>query len=305
MDMTLSLLRMRYFYLFLCAGLLTCWSCGSDTNKQAAPVADTLAPDSASDPMYESARSLFFSMPSPLELTSLIKSAGGKFELELLHDPNKASAYQTVQKQALVLGVYGADLSYASVFDRQQEAVKYLAASKRVGETIGIHEAFSAGIVERANKNLDNRDSMLNIMTEMYWQMNSQLKEESRDKVSLLVLAGGWAEGLYIGMQLLDRENPDPEIATRLIEQKHTAMQLDQMFSDYNEDAMVSSTHEMFLPTFNFFAGLDIQEEETEVSTNDEGVVTIGGKKTIRYTDDDLNTLRELSAEMRSKMITP
>ena len=147
-----------------------------------------------------------------MELSTLIKEAGGEFRKDLLHDPNKANTYQSTSKRALALGLYGADLSYSSVYNMQGEAVKYLAASKRLGETIGIQEAFSANLIERANSNLSNRDSMFSIMTEMYWQTNSQLREENRDQIALIVMAGGWAEGLYIGCNAIQEGESRPEI---------------------------------------------------------------------------------------------
>jgi len=294
---------MKHLHLLLCAGAIALAACNGEKRQETPEGPDSAAIDSSSNHIYRHAKTMFYAMPSPLELTTLIQSAGGEFRSDLLHDPNKAIDYQSLQQRSLVLGVYGTDLSYASVFNRQQDAVKYLAASKRVGEDIGIHDAFSADILERANKNLDNRDSMLHLLTEVYWQTNGQLKEENRDQISLLVMAGGWAEGLYLGSQLIDMEHPDPEIATRLMEQKFTAMQLQEMFSEFSDNALVSSAYPIFSSTFDFFAGLGIEQGETEVSTNSEGVVTIGGKQNIEYTPSDLKQLQQIASVMRAKIV--
>lgn len=296
---------MKHLHLFLCAGALALGACNAGKNKDAPGTADTLLYDSTQENrVLESAKKMFYAMPSPLEMSTLIKSAGGEFRSDLLHDPNQAPNYQTLQQRSMVLGVYGADLSYASVFDRQQDAVKFLAASKRIGEDIGIRDVFSANILERANNNLNNRDSMLHILTEVYWETNSQLKEENRDQISLLVMAGGWAEGLYMGTQLIDPAHPDPEIATRVIEQKYTAMQLQEMFNEFSDNELISASYPIFAPALDFFASLNVKEEEkTSVSTNSEGVMTIGGKKTIAYTAEDLKQLQLIASTMRTKII--
>lgn len=281
-------------------------SCGSDNAGKTPPTPATEQADTSKTEVLERATSIFYAMPSPLEMTTLIKSAGGEFRKDLLHNPNLASSYQTTAKRSLLLGIYGADLSYSSVYGQQQDAVKFLAATKRIAENIGVHEAFSAQLIERANAHMSNRDSMLSIMTEMYWQTNSQLREESRDQIALLVMAGGWAEGMYIGTQLYNEAEPDPEIGKLLAEQKFTAMQMDEMFSEYEEtDASLSETRVLFQPLIDRFLSLNMsQEEASSVSTDaSTGITTIGGKKTIDYSPEDLKAIKEMTQVLRMKIL--
>ncbi|GAB4376146.1 MAG: hypothetical protein Kow0075_03000 [Salibacteraceae bacterium] len=254
--------------------------------------------------VYHNARKIFYSMPSPLELISLIQSAGGDYRKDLLHNPNKVNNYQSRTKQALVLGVYGADLSYATIYEKKHDAVQFLAATKRLGESIGVHEPFNASLIERANANLDNRDSMFSIVTEMYWHTTSQLREENRDPVTLLIMAGGWAEGLYLGTSVMKIDQPDPEIGKRIAEQKFVSMQLQQMFEDYSDHEMVQQAYPLFAPTFDYYATLTITEEPTTTSTDPAtGEVTIKGRKEINFSTEDLSQLANLAAELRNNIV--
>lgn len=290
----------RFLMLSLCAFLMA--ACGGSTAPNQKEVKQALEEESK-DVVLETATNIFYSMPSPLELTTLLKSAGGTFQNGLMHDPDLAGQYQTKVKQAMNLGIYGADLSYASVYSQRQECIKHLAATKRIGDQLGINEAFSAELLERANANLDNRDSMLHILTEIYWQSNSQLQEEDRGQVSVITMAAGWLEGLYLGSHIVDANNPDREVVVRIMEQKYTSGQLKEMLSN-DDDPSVSETRNLLTPLFEFFDGLTVTQEKAVVEyVESTGVARISGKSEINYSEEQLAQLQTLTTDIRSKMI--
>ncbi len=300
---------MSYIRLFgsvvISMALLSCGSESQNTSDKAI-VPSEVPRNQDTSQVFRSAQNIFYSMPSPLELSSLIKKAEGQYRKDLLHNPAKTNIYQSARTRALALGAFGADLSYSAVYEEQGDAVKFLAASKRLGETIGIQEAFSAEIIERANANLDNRDSMMAIMAEMYWQTNSQLKEESRNQLSLLVVAGGWIEGLYLGCSVYDPTEPNINLQKRMSEQKFASQQLEEMFIQLKDDQMIEETDIMFQPLFELFNSLEIAHEESTVSLN-EGArsITIGGKTNIIMTAEQFENLRNIVFELRAKIVEP
>ena len=283
-------------------------SCGSESqnNSDESKVSTETETNQDTSQVLRSAQKIFYSMPSPLELTSLIKKADGQFRKDLLYDPTKANIYQSAKTRALALGLYGADLSYSTVYEQQGDAVKFLAASKRLGETIGIQEAFSAEIIERANANLDNRDSMMAIMTEMYWQTNSQLKEESRDQLALLVVTGGWIEGLYIGCSVFDDTEAKENIQKRMTEQKFAASQLAEMYGLMIDDYMIEETSALLKPLFDLFDSLEMTKDDPVVSENaEDGTVTIGGKSEFQMSPAQFEDLQRIVFDIRSKIVEP
>ncbi|GAB5538173.1 MAG: hypothetical protein Salg2KO_02760 [Salibacteraceae bacterium] len=298
---------MKYISAFVAVLFLA--SCGSETTEdKTATEEDNAQEDTTkiySSNVLESASRVFYAMPSPMEVSGMIKATGDEYQAALLHDPMKANTYQSTQKRALALGVYGADLSYTAVYDRQSEALKYLAASKRIGESIGIHEAFRADIIERANANLANKDSMLAIMTQMYWESNSQLDEENREQIALLVMAGGWLEGLYIACNI-NEELKDPGLKDRIAEQKFAADQLTEMFIEYQDDYMVEEAYSWFKPLLDHFKALDVESSDASLSKNEEtGMHTIGGKTTVNLPMETLTKIKEETFSLRQKLIEP
>lgn len=252
--------------------------------------------------MYERTREIFYAMPSPLELQSIVEQAGGYFRADLLHDPQQSSQYQSTDKLAKMLGVYGTNMSYATVYRQQQESILHLAASQRVAKAMGITDPFQGQLIDRANANMANKDSMMLIVSEMYWEMNSQLQEEERNALGLVVLTAGWVEGVYLGSQILDEHNPQPAIAEVLVEQRFIAQQIQDMLIDYEEDALVANIQTEVKPLLDAFLILELTEKPASVR-KENGKTVIGGAQEITYTNEDLTKIRSFAKELREKFI--
>lgn len=252
--------------------------------------------------MFDRTRDIFYAMPSPLELQSIVEQAGGYFRSDLLLDPQLSSQYQGTAKLARVLGIYGTNTSYATVYKQQQESILHLAAAQRVAKALGVTDPFQGNLIDRANANMSNKDSMMLIVSEMYWEMNSQLQEEDRNAIGLVVLAAGWVEGIYLGSQILDKKNPEPRIAEVLVEQRFIASQLQAMLDDYLEDPLVAAIKTEINPLLDAFLGLELTSSPTTVR-EENGKTIIGGKQKINYTKADLDNIRTIASELRNKFI--
>jgi hypothetical protein len=285
--------------------MLSLTGCGGDDSENKKQVTEPILQQTPiGEDVYEKAKDIFYALPSPVEMTTLIKSSGGEFRKDLILNPQRANDYQTLQKQAFALGVYGADLSYSGLYEQKQDAIKLLAAAKRLASKVGVEDAYNAEFIERANENLGNRDSIMGILTQVYWETNSSLKENNRNELAMLILGSGWVEGVYIGAELIDLNNIDQEIAKRLLEQKFTAMQLQELFKKYAENDIVSESYEVFAPLLDVFATLNVEVKSSTMKTDDaSGKVIIGGKTELNYTTEDLKRLMKAAKDVRAKLI--
>jgi hypothetical protein len=254
--------------------------------------------------VYEKAKDILYALPSPIEMTTMIKSSGGEFRRDIILDPQKANDFQTLQKQAFALGIYGADLSYSGLFEQKNDAIKLLAAAKRIAGKIGVEEAYSAEFIQRANENLGNKDSIMSILTDVYWETNSALKENNRNELAMLILGAGWVEGVYIGTELLDLEDIHDDISKRLIEQKFTAIQIQDLFNKYAENETVAESYELFAPLLDLYATLDMVTIDSALRNDEEtGKTIIGGKTEMNYSRGDLEMLKKAVKEVRANLI--
>jgi hypothetical protein len=167
------------------------------------------------------AKQIFYSLPSPLESALLIKSAGASFNESFLNPLNNVGKYTTNKSMALNMGIYITDLSYASLFDQAQSTIKYMEVTKKMADGLGITDAIDKQTMDRLEENINNRDVILDIISETFMSSTAFLAENERQPLATVSLIGGWIEGLYLATQLVDKDNmKDNKIVERIVDQK-------------------------------------------------------------------------------------
>lgn len=116
----------------------------------------------------QAARQIFYSLPSPLETAMILKRAGAKYNEELLNPVENVSRYSTTRSMALNLGIYSTNLSYASLFDQTQASIRYMSASKKLAEGLGILNAIDESVIQKLEENVNNRDVIMDIISETF-----------------------------------------------------------------------------------------------------------------------------------------
>ena len=198
--------------------LFTIFSCGSSNNDKDSVVAsDSLTTITAEKDT--SAQKVFAAIPTPLETADLLKKSGAKYNLNYLNSVDNVSKYSTAKSKALNLGVYGADLSFISMFDQTQESLLYLSCTNKLATGLGITNAFNDATSERIEANMGNKDSLLAIISESYNNAQSYLASNGQKGVSALMVAGGWIEGLSIALQVASATN-NQAIMNKIADQK-------------------------------------------------------------------------------------
>ncbi len=148
-------------------------------------------------------KKIFFSLPSPLELTLLFKKEGVEYQSEELHKVANVDQYVTTVKKALNLGIYGADLSYSGLFTKYEDAIRYFSASQILAEDLGIGQTFQREFVTRLERNANNKDTLLQVISDFFLENDSYLKDNNQQIISTYVLIGGWIEGMYLGSSMI------------------------------------------------------------------------------------------------------
>lgn len=182
------------------------------------------------------AEKIFYSLPSPLESAMLIKSAGARFNEDLLNPTANTSRYATNKQKALNLGIYTCDLSFSSLYDQTQLVIEYMTAAKTMADGLGILDAINEETINRLEENVNNRDVIMDIVSETFLNSNSYLEENEQPAIASIVLVGGWVEGLYIATQLVDMDDFDSDkLVGRIIDQKLSIDIMLQLLKD-NKD---------------------------------------------------------------------
>ena len=213
--------------LTISAGLFLIFSSGCNTDKSVSSEEANLQIDSliANPDIFNEisdAKKIFYALPSPIETAIILKSAGAKYNEDLMNPTQNVENYTTNQAMALNLGIYTTDLSFASLFDQTQASINYMEAAREMANGLGILDAINNNTMMMLEENINNRDVIMDIISETFMSTSAFLKENDREALSAVVLVGGWVEGLFISTQLIQEEVnlEENKLAVRTMEQK-------------------------------------------------------------------------------------
>ena len=139
------------------------------------------------------------------------------------------------------MGVYSSDVGYTSLYKQTQETMFYLDNVRKLSDDIGLSDAFDQSTFERVEANLEHRDSLLHILSGAYDVANQYLKENNRMNTSVLMIAGGWIESMYLAANLgADGGRPEDIISLRILEQEVVLGRIIAAMRMIDDDPLVS-----------------------------------------------------------------
>jgi hypothetical protein len=277
--------------------------CGSETadknGTDSIPNIDSI-PERKSD-------NAFYSIPSPIQLGQMLQRAGATYDKKLLNATDNSAKYSTTDAKALNLGVYGADLSYSAVYGQTQEVMNYLTSAKKMAEELGITTTFSAELMKRMETNAGNKDSVLYIISELFLSSNEALKENDQSDISVLVLAGGFIEGMYVGTQSAKTVKDNKAIYARIAEFRGTISNLIMLVSTVNDDTAPGILADLKSIKAVYDEAPAEQEAPSTATSVDttKKTMTIGGKSHYSLSKEQIEKITTLTEQIRAKIIKP
>jgi hypothetical protein len=286
--------------------------CKSDGKKtsQDVNIEDFVTEDDIFDDI-DKAKKIFYSLPSPLETAMLIKSAGAKYDEEFLNSLTNVTKYTTNKALALNLGVYTTDLSFASLFDQTQTSINYMTAARTMAEGLDISDAIDNETMTRLENNLQNRDVVMDIISETFLNSSSYLKENERQDVAAIVLVGGWVEGLYLATKLVgDKSIKDNKLVDRILEQKLSFNIVQRMLDDNKEKSSGEQNKDIIdlinalQPLKSAFDKVKVETSESQaVKPSGTNVTTIKSQTTVTVTPENFKQIQLVVDNLRTSFI--
>ncbi|NMD00474.1 MAG: hypothetical protein GYA62_12245 [Bacteroidales bacterium] len=250
-------------------------------------------------------KKIFYNVPSPIEMSSVIQRSGAQFKSDVLCSYKGIEKYTSTSKQALLLGVYGSDLSYVRLFEQIQLAINYLSSIKKLCDAIEIPEDQGSRAIQRMEKNIDNKDSLLQIISETYASADSYLKDNDRGNTATLVILGGWIESLYIATQIADYANPsNKEIVDRIGEQKYSLGNMIELIKAYPEDKDLQTYLPMLEDLKSIYDNVNIEYVKGNVVTDqDKKMTTIYSVAKVDFSKETFDKIKTLAKQIRTNIV--
>lgn len=199
-------------------------ACGNNNEDELESIDDKMQ-ISGIDSQKISAQNVFNTISSRSTIIEVAKLSGAEYNVQFLNNPDVVNNYSLESSQALNLGVYGADLNAASIFDQTQETMLFFKCVNILAKRIGVSNSFDENMGDRMTNNQENRDSTLSIISQAFQSADITLRKNNRPGTSTLLVAGAWVEGIYIACQSA-KENNSELIVKEIFLQKESLLNL-------------------------------------------------------------------------------
>jgi len=255
---------------------------------------------------FQTAKRIFYSLPSPIETAKILQNAGATYNETLLNPIENQTGYITNLDMALNLGIYSTDLSYASLFDQTQVTLNYIEVAKNLADGLNILDAINESTIQRLENNINNREIIIDIISETLLNSSSYLKERGLESTATIILVGGWVEGLYIATQLVgDDPIEDNKIVERVVDQKLSIDFMVNLLQESGDDPDAQKILEDIKTLKTTFDKIEITHgENTPVTDPETNITTLKSSSSHNLTRPVFEELLQKVTELRNSYIS-
>jgi hypothetical protein len=251
--------------------------------------------------------SILQQIPSPIEISVLLKHSGNKYDHTMLNTPDNLSKYNNNYKMALNLGVYGTDLGYTNIYEQNQDGIKYLEPIEQLAQGLNIGQFFEIETIGRLAANSKNLDSLLLLTTKNFNDINMYLSTQSRANLSVLLLTGGWLEAMHLTCEL-SVKNPSNKVLQETIGEQQIILEqivllLDLYKSDENMASLLKDM-ENLKAAFEKIKIVKVYQAPTSEVVDGVVVVKDNSTTTVEITPEDVINIKNITSAIRNKIIS-
>ena len=265
-------LKQRFFLFAIPFLLLSCEETNTTTFSKLPSF--NLNQDSSTIQQESHVEKIYFNVPSTMKTAYILKKAGATYDASFPLNPNKANDDFTTEQQALLLGIYGSDLNYTIVSNKNQETIYYLNSINSLGEKLGLGNILNQEMKNRIEKNVNSKDSMQVIITDLFWKIEQSLNEDGRSRIGALIVTGGWIEGLYVATQIAIKMPENIKIKSIICQQKFSSKDVLELVknscsSEYISDVVLGPLKQINASLSKIKTRQEFYSSELNIDEND------------------------------------
>ncbi len=224
----------------------------------------------------EKVREVVYPLPSSYEVTEMLNEVGASYIIGLSNSVENVDNYFSDKEQALNLGVYSADLSYASTYNMKQYTMNYIEAIEQLVKELGVTGAFTRDFIDEIEANIDDKDELVDLITNAFYDTYSFLVRRDKEDLSVLVLTGTWVESLYITTHISENTYRDTEMVNVMLQQRESLIKLLEIMKKHEDHETIQELYHDLKPILEIYRNMDessIKESEVNaIVENIEGV---------------------------------
>jgi len=148
-------------------------------------------------------------IPKPAELTSKLSAAKINYNKSFLLSSGKGGGFSSNYQKAIGMGAFGADLGIAAAHNQPQDALEYLTQISKLATDLGISSAFDPEFAKQLMSSVSKPDTFQLMLDKAFDKAERNLRSNQRVATTVLMIAGGWVESLYISVEALSTNPTD------------------------------------------------------------------------------------------------
>jgi hypothetical protein len=272
-------------------------------NNQSEP-AEELFHQKGTETENREIREVIYSMYLPTDMANLFKQSGANYDPDIPAPINDITLYTNQEQIAVMLGIYGVDISYMKILEQNLPVAQYYRAIESLSKKIGIpNDIFEKSYIQ-LEKYFNNADSLSAVLENIYRHADNFFRENDNENLSALVLAGGWVEAVYIGLKIYEENNGSQEMAERLLQQKFSLNSVYTILSNHQESQVVKEYLLMLKKIRKVFDRVEIryQKEGFSVDTAQKKIQNYNAH--ISYDEKTMDDLSRIIPLIRNELIS-
>lgn len=206
-----------------------------------------------------------YPLPTSAEVIKMLSDLEVGYIMGISNPVGNAKKYFTSQARALNLGVYGADLSYATIYNIEQEVINYLNAIRTLANELNMGQLYNEELYDNIKKNFDNRDELVKILRGAFNNTYSYLSENQQQALALLVVGGAWVEGMYLTTHVSEAAYQIQGISRVLLDQKQSFDMFMELTEPYTSDPVISDFLKQLEPIRQVYKGIGTSLSEQNI----------------------------------------
>ena len=206
-----------------------------------------------------------YPLPTSAEVIKMLTDLEVGYIIGISNPVENSKRYFSSTTRAINLGVFGADLSYATLYNQQQSVISYLDAIRSLANELNMSKIYNEDLYTRIKQNYDNKDELVKILTSAFNDTYAILSDNDQQNLALLVVGGAWVEGMYLTTHVSEAAYQVAGISGVLLKQKESFDLYLEITKPYLNDPSVSDFVKLLDPVKNVYAGLSTSLTEQNI----------------------------------------
>jgi hypothetical protein len=206
-----------------------------------------------------------YPLPTSAEVIKMLTDLEVGFTFGITNPTENVKKYFQHPSKAINLGVYGADLSYVTLYNMNQEVLNYLEVIQQLAAELNMSQVYDRTFYDSIKVNFDKRDKLVDLLTEKFNDTYNFLRRNDQQALALLVVGGAWVEGMYLTTHVTEVSYNSPGFSKVLLDQKDSFNTYMEITQPYLSNPALSDFIRKLDPIKNIYAGLGTSLTEQNI----------------------------------------